>query len=101
VEVPLTNAGRRYFADRAAARDLAAFVRARRVQMIRKEAPGAMGHDLESVYGALLARHGIRFTLTRTGVVFEKSSDTGKRFRVVVRRGRIARQNLSPYAFVF
>jgi hypothetical protein len=49
----------------------------------------------------LLARRGIRFTLTRTGVVFEKSSDTGKRFRVVVRRGRIARQNLSPYAFVF
>jgi hypothetical protein len=56
---------------------------------------------LESVYGVLLARRGIRFTLTRTGVVFEKSSDTGKRFRVVVRRGRIARQNLSPYAFVF
>jgi hypothetical protein len=96
VELPLTPAGARYFTDRAAARDLALFVRSRRVHRIRKEEPRAAVRDLAA------GPHGrIRFRATRDGITFWETSPTGKRFTVVVRHGRILRQNVKPYAFVF
>jgi hypothetical protein len=94
--VPLTASGARYFADRATARDLALFVRSRRVQRIRKEEPHSAVRELSA------RAHGrIRFAATRDGVTFWESSPTGKRFEVVVRHRRIVRQNLKPSALVF
>ncbi len=98
VEVPFTGAGRRYFADRAAARDLALFVRSRRVQRIRREPGPALERELKAAYPNLRR---IRYRLTPTGVTFGETSPTGRRFEVVVSKGRIVRQNLEPYAFVF
>ncbi len=100
VEIPLTPAGRRYFADRAAARDLALFVRSRRVQRLRQEPPARALRDLRAAYPAL-ARSAIRIAATQAGLVLSETSPTGKRFAVVVANGRIVRRNLKPYAFVF
>jgi len=98
VEIPLTPRGRRFFADRAAARDLALFVRARRMQQIRKLDGPAFERELHRAYPRLGR---IRYTLTERGVTFSETSSTGRRFEVVVRDGRIVRQNLKPYAVVF
>ena len=95
VEIPLTAAGRRFFADRAAARDLALFVRTRRVQRLRKESPAQALRDLRAAYPQL-AHSRIRIAPTATGLTF-----TEGRFRVVVSHRRIVSQNLKPYAFVF
>jgi len=97
VEVPFTAVGRRYFADRAAARDLALFVRTGRVQRIRHEAPAKARHDLYAIYG----RRAIRISVNGLDLTFSERSPTGKVFTVVVRRGRIVRKNVEPYAFVF
>jgi len=40
-------------------------------------------------------------TPTADGAVFSERSATGKMFTVVIRGGRIVKQNLKPYAFVF
>jgi hypothetical protein len=57
VEIPLTLAGRAYFDDRQAARDLALFVRSRRMHQLRKE-PAAQAKASISVgsqlFGALV-----------------------------------------------
>jgi hypothetical protein len=101
VELPLTDKGRNFLADRAAARDLALFVRSRRMHMLRKEAGSRLADDLRRAYGAALARSHIRFRATPTGAVFSERKPTGKRFTVVIAHGKIVRQNLKPYAFVF
>lgn len=98
VELPITAAGRRYFADRAAARDLALLVRSARVQRIRKELGPRLERDLRAAYPSLGR---IRYRLTPTGVVFSERSTTGKRFTIIVSHRRIVRQNLEPYALVF
>jgi len=95
VELPLTPAGRRWFAERATARDLALFVRSRRMHELRRETGAALVRDLRATYPSL-ARSRIRYRLTATGAVFSEG-----RFRVVVSRGRIVKQNLKPYALVF
>jgi hypothetical protein len=93
VELALTARGRAYFADRAAARDLALFVRSRAGHRVRAQP----GPEL----GRRLAGSRIRYRLTAGGVTVSERSPTGKRFVVVVRGGRIRSQNLRPYAFVF
>ena len=100
VELPLTEAGRRYFADRAAARDLALFVRSGAVQRIRREPGPQLERDLRATFGDRLARSRIRYRLTADGVRFWETSPTGKRLEVVVEHGRIARHNLEPYTSV-
>jgi hypothetical protein len=101
VELALTDAGRNYFADRAAARDLALFVRSRRMHQLRKETGDTLERDLEATYGSRLSNSRIRHELTASGVTFTEMSQTGKHFKVVIANGKIARQNLKPYAFVF
>jgi hypothetical protein len=102
VEIPLTPVGRRFFVDRAAARDLALFVRSRRMHQLRKEPAAQARHDIEVVYGRNLARSPIRITVTDPATLrFTETSSTGKAFQVTVRKGRIAGQNVKPYGFVF
>lgn len=101
VEIPLTAAGRAFFADRAAARDVALFVRTRAVQRLRAEPPAQALRDIRARYGSSLAAAHVRVGRDGNGLRFSKRSPTGKTFSVVVRRGRIAAQNVRPYAFVF
>jgi hypothetical protein len=102
VEIPLTARGRRYFVDRAAARDLALFVRSRRMHVLRREPAPRAKADILRTYGELLARSPIRIRVAgrRTLVVTERSP-SGRLFSVTLRDGRIAKQNLEPLAFVF
>lgn len=101
VEIPFTAAGRQFFSDRAAARDLALFVRARRVQTIRREAPAQARRDLYAAYGSALRRNAIRISTDGSQLTFSERSATGKLFEVVLHNGRIVRKNVEPYAFVF
>jgi hypothetical protein len=104
VEIPFTEKGRRFFADRAAARDLSLFVRSRAMHRIRKETGRLLVDDLSRypiVRGASPPVGTIGYALTAEGVTFVERSPTGKRFFVQVRNGRIHRSNVKPYAFVF
>lgn len=100
VEIPLTPAGRRFFADRATARDLALFVRSRRMHTLRREHGSRLIRDLHAAYPAL-AHSRIRIEPTATGAVYSETSPTGRTFTVTVSHGRIVKQNLKPYGFVF
>jgi hypothetical protein len=101
VEIPFTAKGRAFFADRAAARDLALFIRSREMHRLRKQSGDALARALRQTYGAKFSRSHIEFEPSARGGVFSERSETGKLFRVVIEDGRITRQNLKPYAFVF
>jgi hypothetical protein len=108
VEIPLTDTGRRYFADRVAARDLALFVRTAKVQRVRKLTGAALVAGLSRYpivrLGSALSSPPlgkIGYALEPDGVVFVERSASGHRFEVEVRHRRIVKQNLKPYAFVF
>jgi hypothetical protein len=102
VEIPFTPAGRRFFADRATARDLALFVRSRRMQQLRREPAAQAARDIKIAYGRNLAHSPIRITvINATTIRFSETSSTGRQFNVTVRNGRISKQNLKPYGFVF
>ena len=101
VEIPLTAAGRSYFANRRAARDLALFVRSRRMHEIRKEPANQAKADVLRAYGGELAKSPITITATDRVLTIAERSTTGRTFSVTIRNGRIAAQNLKPYAFVF
>lgn len=111
VEVPLTERGRRYFEDRATARDLALFVRSRKTQQIRKLTRATLIAALRSAYGdqvaVLTSRRpsapagvvAVRVEGTRT--IFSETSSLGHRFYVQLENGKITRENLRGLAFVF
>jgi hypothetical protein len=100
VEIAFTRAGRAFFADRAAARDLALFVHSSRVRTIRRERPTQALRDLRAAYGKQLAHSRIRIrALGADELEFSERSTTGKTFIVIVRNGRITKKNVSPYAF--
>jgi hypothetical protein len=108
VEIPLTEKGRRYFVDRAAARDLALFVRSRDVQGIRRETGTALERGLGRYPIVRVASPSvpppvgkIGWVPTENGVTFVERSPTGRRFFVEVRDKKIVRKNVKPYAFVF
>jgi hypothetical protein len=114
VEVPLTAAGRRFFNDRAAARDLAYFVRSGRVQRIRLSA--SPRPQLEALTRRFPRRvlelhsahefgpqHTIGFWVGSQSIRFTTTSSTGRHFLVVAERRtlRLPMNNLGDLAFVF
>jgi hypothetical protein len=114
VEIWLTPNGRHFFNDRAAARDLAYFVRSGRVQRIRLSAgplpglqafarryPGRVVQVPSS--RTRVAKDVIGFWVGRRTIVFTVTSSTGRRFFVVAKRGsyRLPVKNLGDLAFVF
>ncbi len=111
VEVAFSGRGRRYFADRAAARDLALFVRSHAQRQVRALAADAISARLARRYGASLTRlprtgaqlapSRIGYVVGERGVTFVERSTTGRRFVVVIEDGRIVRQNVRPLALVF
>jgi hypothetical protein len=114
VEIWLTARGRHYFNDRAAARDLAYFVRSGRVHKIRISADPRAGLE------ALMRRYPGRivelrspsgrapedrvgFWIGQGTLVFTVTSSTKRRLFVVAKRGsfRLPSHNLGDLAFVF
>jgi hypothetical protein len=102
VEIPLTAKGRAYFADRRAARDLALFVRSRRMHDLRAEPARQARAGIFQAYGKELARSPIRISVVDAMTLrFVERSGTGRLFTVTVHGGRITKEDLEPYAFVF
>jgi len=114
VEIWLTLRGRHFFNDRAAACDLAYFVRAGRVQRIRLSANPRAGLErfmrrypgrvveLASPRGKA-PRDTIGFWIGERRLVFTVTSSTKRRFFVVATRGtlKLPVKNLGDLAFVF
>lgn len=111
VEFAFTERASRYFTDRAAARDLALFVRTKDVQRIRRLAPAELERELEARYGGKIVRLAAQTARPPAGkigywigperTVFSRISETGRRLYVQVEAGRIARHNLEQMAKVF
>jgi hypothetical protein len=69
---------------------------------LRKEPARQAKGDIAAAYGRPLARSAIRIAAVDAQTLrFSERSSTGKTFSVVVHRGRIAKQNVKPYALVF
>jgi hypothetical protein len=98
VEIAFDARASRFFADRAAARDLALFVRSRTVQRLRKLPPAAAATAIARRYPDSGRIH---YAAKGDRLVFAERSPTGRRYVVVVRGGRIVRENVKPLAFVF
>jgi hypothetical protein len=100
IEFPLNERGRRFFEERAAALELATFVRvgargkARRAMKRGAAAPPAEQLvDPKRPY-LVVASGGTRFRVSMT-------ASTGRRFFIEIDRGRIGRKNVGrPLAFV-
>jgi len=114
VEIWLTVRGRHFFNDRAAARDLAYFVRSGRVQQIRMSAAPRVGLEwfVSRYPGRVVELAGpngrvpkdvIGFWIGPRTIVFTASSSTHRRFFVIARRGtlKLPSKNLGNLAFVF
>lgn len=111
VEVPFTEQGRRYFADRATARDLALFVRTRTTRDLRKLTGQRLVSALHRAYGdrvTVLASSERTAPVGQVGVyvngprtVFTERSSTGDRLYVVLEHGKIVDENVRGLAFVF
>lgn len=114
VEVWLTVRGRHFFNDRAAARDLAYFVRSRRVHQIRLSATPRVGLEwfVRRYPGRVveLARPSGRvpkdvvgFWIGPRTIVFTVTSSTKRRFFVVAKRAsfKLPSKNLGDLAFAF
>jgi hypothetical protein len=114
VEIWLTPSGRHFFNDRAAARDLAYFVRSERVHKIRLSADPRPGLEwfvhrypgrvveLPSAEGRV-PKDVIGFWIGARTIVFTATSSTGRRLFVVAERGsfKLPSKNVGDLAFVF
>jgi hypothetical protein len=111
VEIPLTDAGRRYFIDRAAARDLALFVRSMKGSILRRSTGARLGTLLADIQTSDVIRlrsiidslgvGKIAYVIDAQRVTYVERSPTGKRFFVQLVNGHIKRQNVKPYAYVY
>jgi hypothetical protein len=99
IEFPLTERGRRFFEDRAAALELAHFVR----NGTRLRARKAMKRGAAPPRAARLRdpkRPYIEVSSIRNGFRAAMRSSTGRRFFIEIVRGRIGRTNANRLAFV-
>jgi hypothetical protein len=99
LEIPLTSRGRRWFEERAAARELGHFVR----NGARKQARQAMKRGASAPPAAWLqdpARPYIRVFASGDGFTASLTASTGRRFFIEIERGRIGRTNARRLAFI-
>jgi hypothetical protein len=114
IEIWLTARGRHFFNDRAAARDLAYFVRSERVHKLRISANPHVGLQwFVSRYpgrvvelarpAARVPKDVIGFWIGARTIVFTATSSTHRRFFVIAKRGsfKLPEKNLGDLAFVF
>ncbi len=94
VEIPFTPRARRFFADRAAARDLALYVRTRKHH-------GLAGIRSIPSARARLPVDTIGYVRAGAATTYVERSTTGRRFAIVVRAGKVVRENVKPLALVF
>jgi hypothetical protein len=113
IEIPFTGAGRRFFADRAAARDLALFLtRTAGMRQMRREPTAVFAEWLRGRFSPKVVelesrsasppggRIGYRATDSR--ILFRRVSSTGRVFTVVVgKNGGVASENVRPLSFVY
>ncbi len=110
-EIAFTPAARDFFQDRAAARDLALFLRSKSMHATRRLAGDALARRIQRQYGTKIVRldspgaspphDRIGYATTGETTTFVEQSTTGRRFFVHVAHGRIRGQNLRPFALVF
>ena len=111
VEIPFNERARRYFENRAAARDLALFVRSRKTQQLRKKTGGELIAALRAAYGDQVRVLDAERAVMPPGVVgvwtrgnrtvFSERSTVGVRFFVELTDGKITRESVRGLAFVF
>jgi hypothetical protein len=111
VEVAFNVRGKRYFEDRAAARDLAEFVRSKQTRLIRVKTGQALRAAVRKAYGnqvdilasasavAPAGRVGVYVSGTTT--TFSEQSTVGVRFFVEFNNGKRVRDDLRGIAFVY
>jgi hypothetical protein len=99
LEIPLTEGGRRFFEERAAARELGHFVR----NGTRQRARQAMKRGASAPPASSLrdpARPYIRVSSSGDGFTAGLTASTGRRFFIEIERGRIGRTNAKGLAFI-
>ena len=113
IEIPFTEQGRRFFADRAAARDLALFLsRNGGMRQMRREPTAMFAGWLRNRFGPrvveLQSRSAypplgrIGYWVGDSSILFRRVSPTGRIFTVVIgEKGGIASENVRPLAFVY
>ena len=107
VEIALVPAAKTFFTDRAAARDLALFVRSRTMHAVRKLTGAALSDALRRDYGDQIVAGAsppvgrIGYTTVGATTTFVERSPTGRRFFISFVNGRLHDQNLKPYAYPF
>ena len=111
IEVALTRRGQRYFDNRAAARDLALFVRSRDMHQLRKLHGPALIAAIRARYGnqvtildsqtATAPANTVGLWTSGTHTVVSERSSTGGRFYVEIDNGKITKENVRGLAFVF
>jgi hypothetical protein len=111
VEIPLTPRGRRYFQDKAAASDLALFVRSATIQKIRKITGTPLTAALQKRYGNAINRLAstashlkpdtIGYTISVSTTTFVEYSTTGRRFYAKIKNGRVTNTNLRILTTVY
>ena len=113
VEIPFTAAGRRFFTDRAAARDLALFLtRTPGMRHMRRAPTATFAQWLHNRFSPRVVElqspstsppHGrIGYRVTDSGVLFRRVSPTGRVFTIVIGpKGGARSENVRPLAFIY
>ena len=111
IEVPLTPRGQRYFDNRAAARDLALFVRSREMHQLRKLHGPALVAAIRKHYvnhvtildsqTATAGPNTVGVWTAGARTVISERSSAGGRFYVEIDNGKITKENVRGLAFVF
>ena len=112
VEIAFTARGKRYFADHAAAADLAGFVRSNPMRFrIRRLSGNELSAAISVRYGDAIERlpslrtalppDRIGFASRGGRATYLEYSTTGRRFSVVVENGKIVAQNVRSLASVY
>jgi hypothetical protein len=111
VEVAFTARGRRFFEDRAAARDVALFARSPAMHRIRRLSGASLEQALRERYGSQITRlsspsasipeRRVGYAIDGDSVTFVERSTTGRRFHVRFIGGHLHGQNVRPLALAF
>jgi hypothetical protein len=112
IEVPFTEAGRRFFEDRAAARDVSFFLRQTQMRRLRRTSAHLSAENVRRAFGSSIAALPSRearppagrigYWADRSGLLLRRISSTGHRFEVVIgQKGGVIKENLDPYAAAF
>jgi hypothetical protein len=112
IEMPFTEAGRRFFEDQAAARDVSFFTRLTEMERLRRTSSHLSAEEVRKSFGSSIAALPSRaatppsgkigYWADSSGLLLRRVSSTGRRFEVVIGpKGGVVAHNLKPYAITF